>query len=207
MRRFIIALLCLSPMLVHGEEQTRLAAGFDSISVKGPINLEIEAGKPHSLKLTGDGAYFGRIVTTVVDGRLNISFDREDKNVELKNFPRIVVTMPALRKLVEEAAGETVLSDIDSKHLDINYKGAGRLAASGKVKHLVLEARGVGEVDARALIAEEADVKFEGIGDVKVYASRRLDATVNGMGDFTYYGNPRTVNKSVSGFGNIKAGD
>ncbi len=206
MRRFIFAVLCLLPVLAHGEEQTRSATGYDSISVKGPINLEIEAGKPHSLKLTGNGDYFSRILTSVVDGRLNISFARENNSVELKNFPRIVVTMPELRKLVEDGAGETVLKNIDSKHLDINYKGAGRLAASGKVKHLVLEARGVGEVDTRELIAEEADVIFEGIGDVKIYANRRLDVTVNGMGDFTYYGNPRILHKSVSGFGNINAG-
>jgi hypothetical protein len=207
MRRYIIAILFLLPVLAHSEEQTRSAEGYDSIYVKGPINLEIQAGKAHSLKLSGDGAYFSRIVTTVNDGRLNISFVRENKSVELKNLPRIVITLPELRKLVEEGAGETVLSNIDSKHLDINYKGAGRLAASGKVKHLVLEARGVGEVDAKELIAEQADVKFEGIGDVKIHANRRLDVSVSGMGDFTYYGNPRVLNKSVSGFGNIKAGD
>jgi hypothetical protein len=30
---------------------------------------------------------------------------------------------------------------------------------------------------------------------------------VQGMGNLTYYGKPRTVNKSASGIGSVKAGD
>lgn len=207
MRHLIFAVFCLLPALAHGEEQLRTTAGFDSIYVKGPINLEIEAGKAHSLKVTGNGIYFRRIVTEVVDGRLNISFEKDNKKIEIDDLPHIIITMPSLSRLVEEGVGETVLTNIDSKRLDINYKGAGRLAANGKVKHLFLEARGVGEIDTKALIVQDADVDFEGIGSVQIYANRRLDVSVKGMGDLTYYGNPHVLNKSITGFGTVKAGN
>jgi len=78
---------------------------------------------------------------------------------------------------------------------------------AGKVKQLNLQAQGVGEVDARKLIAQDANVTFQGIGTVDIYASGKLDAQVNGMGELRYYGHPKTVNKSVSGIGSVKAGD
>lgn len=207
MRRLAILAICLLPMFAHAEEQSRTVSAYDSINVRGPFDLEIVAGKAPSLKISGDGRLFDRIKTEVVDGRLSITFKSENKNLEIKDLPHIRVTLPTLRQLTEEGAGQTVLTDIDSKRLDINYKGAGRLAATGRVQDLRLEARGVGEVDVKGLIAQDANVDFEGVGDVEIYASRRLDVTVGGMGNLTYYGKPRTINKSAAGFGNISAGD
>jgi hypothetical protein len=54
-------------------------------------------------------------------------------------------------------------------------------------------------------MTQEADVSFEGIGSVAIHAKDKLNATVRGMGNLTYYGNPRVVNKSVSGIGSVVA--
>jgi hypothetical protein len=207
MRSLAILAFCLLPVFAQAEEQIRTTPGYDSIYVKGPFDLEIEAGKTHSLKISGNKNHFDRITTEVVDGRLNITFKSEHDNIGIKDLPHIHITLPELRQLVEEGAGQTVLTNIDSKRLDIDFKGAGRLAASGKVKDLLLEARGVGEVDTKDLIAQDARVEFEGIGSVRIYANRSLDVMVGGMGDLTYYGHPRVLNKSATGFGSLKAGD
>jgi hypothetical protein len=89
----------------------------------------------------------------------------------------------------------------------VNYRGAGRMAINGEVKTFTMKAEGVGEVDAKSLIANDANVTFRGIGDVKVTARNRLDAVVQGMGSVTYYGKPHIVNKSASGIGSVKAGE
>ena len=207
MRRLALLALCLLPLFAYADEQVRSTAAFDSINVRGPFDLEIEAGKAPSLKISGDPHLFDRITTEVADGRLNVVFKSENKHIQLKDLPHIRVTLPMLRQLTEEGAGETVLVNIDSKRLDINYKGAGRLAASGRVQDLHLEARGVGEVDVKNLHAQDANVDFEGVGSVTVYASRRLDLLTSGVGDLTYYGKPQTTNKMASGLGSIAAGD
>ena len=207
MNRLALFAFCLLPMLAHAEEQLRTVPAYDCIDVRGPFDLEVEAGKAHSLKISGEARHLERIKTEVVDGCLNITFKAEHGNVEIKDLPHVRITLPALRQLTEAGAGQTVLNNIDGKRLDIHYKGAGRLAANGKVESLHLEARGVGEVDAKSLIAQDADVDFAGVGSVQVYAGRRLDVSAGGMGELTYYGKPRVVNKSVAGFGSIKAGD
>lgn len=97
------------------------------------------------------------------------------------------------------------LSNIRGERLDVNYRGAGRLVIDGEVRDLRLRAQGVGEVDTKGLVAQDANVSFEGIGSVSIYAKDKLNANVRGMGDLTYYGNPRVVNKSVSGIGSVVA--
>ena len=131
-----------------------------------------------------------------------------DKNYSTKSGDqRIVITVPALRALDVEGAGEIKLNGIRGERLDVNYRGAGSMTIHGEVKTFKMQAEGVGEVDAKDFIANDADIRFRGVGDIKVYASNRLDAVVQGMGDLTYYGKPRTVNKSASGIGSVKAGD
>ena len=119
--------------------------------------------------------------------------------------PRVIITMPTLRKLIAEGAGEKILTKLNGPRVDISYKGAGRLAADGQVDWLRLKAQGVGEVDTKALLAKNVDVNFEGIGSVKVYSSGELNAVVRGMGELTYYGKPKIVHKSVAGIGSVNA--
>ena len=76
---------------------------------------------------------------------------------------------------------------------------------NGSVGHLRLNAQGVGEVVARDLVAQDADVSFMGIGDVSVHAKKRLNASVQGLGNLTYYGKPQSVSRSVTGIGNVTA--
>jgi hypothetical protein len=174
--------------------------------VQGPINIIVEVGKAQSLVLKGNDKFLKRATTKVVDGKLVITFPREEKN-EINSDSTINVSMPALTTFHVEGAGAVDLRNINSDSIDIGFQGAGRLVASGKVKQLKLKAQGVGEVDTKALLAQNANVSFEGIGAVKVYASQKLDASVQGMGSLNYYGNPRQVNKQVEGIGSVKAGD
>jgi hypothetical protein len=96
---------------------------------------------------------------------------------------------------------------VRGERLDVGYRGAGSMAIDGKVNTFRMNAEGVGEVDTRALIADDVAVRFRGIGDVKVYAKDKLDVLVQGMGGLSYYGKPRPVNKSVQGLGSVSAAD
>ena len=40
-----------------------------------------------------------------------------------------------------------------------------------------------------------------------MYATDTVNAVAKGMGSLTYYGKPKTINKSVSGIGSVSAGD
>ena len=212
MRHFTLAAtaLTLASMLVStpalADEQARTAPAFTSIELKGPISIEVQAGKAQGITVRGSPKFVALVATDVVDGELRVYL--RDTNVKkLNGDPRVIVTVPSLRRFNMEGAGETILRDISGERFDVNYRGAGSLSVAGAVKQLTMQAQGVGEVDARKLIAQDASVNFQGIGSVQIHVSGKLDAQVQGMGELTYYGHPRTVNKSVSGIGSVKAGD
>jgi hypothetical protein len=146
------------------------------------------------------------VTTEVVGGELRLSFaDKNKGNVNIKDGERVVVTMPELSGFRGEGAGLMILNNVRGERFDVNYRGAGSLQMNGKVGQLRLNAEGVGEVDAKDLVAQDADVTFRGIGDISVHAKNKLNASVQGLGNLSYYGNPKSVNKSVSGIGNVTA--
>jgi hypothetical protein len=202
-----LALAALSlAVSAHADDQVRNAPAFSSISVHGPISVSVDAGKTQSLTVRGDARFIKELSSEVVNGELRLRLD--DKRYKSRHEdPRVVITMPALRSLDVEGAGEIKLNQIRGERLDVNYRGAGRMELNGEVKTFSMKAEGVGEVDAKALRARDTDIRFRGVGDVSVYASNRLDAVVQGMGNLTYYGKPRTVNKSASGIGSVDAGE
>jgi hypothetical protein len=205
MRTPMILALLLCTAFAHAGEQKRELPPFTSISSKGAMNMVVQVGQAQSVLVTGDDKFIGKVAMKVVGNELFITTENE-KNVHLKSDSKIIVTLPALKAFRVEGAGLAELNNISGDRMDIEFQGAGRLVANGKVKLLKMTAEGVGEVDTKALLAQHANVNFEGIGRVKVYASERLDAVVQGMGSLNYYGNPKTVNKTVEGIGSVKAG-
>nr|WP_315215431.1 DUF2807 domain-containing protein [uncultured Duganella sp.] len=187
-------------------ESTRALPPFIAVNAKGAFAMTVEAGKTQSVLVRGDDKFIAELKTTVVDNELQITMS--DKTYDGgKGAPRITITVPTLSRVKVEGAGETVINNVNTDRLDIGYLGAGLLTASGKVKYLRLNAKGVGRVDTKALHAERVDVNFEGVGSVSVYASDLLNAVAKGMGSLDYYGKPKTVNKSVSGIGSVNARD
>ncbi|KQQ32955.1 hypothetical protein ASF61_12745 [Duganella sp. Leaf126] len=210
MRRILLATLFTAtlplPWTVHAADATRQVAPFIAVNARGAFAMTVEAGKAQSVRVSGDDAFVNALETRVVDNELEITVSGKLPRSGSSNA-HVTITLPSLSRVKVEGAGETIITGVASDRLDIGYQGAGRLTASGKVQYLRLNARGVGEVDTKGLHAERVDVNFSGVGDVKVYASDTVNAVAKGMGSLTYYGKPKTVNKSASGIGSVSAGD
>ncbi|SHG98637.1 head GIN domain-containing protein [Massilia sp. CF038] len=204
MRAPLMFALLLGCSAAGAAEQTRTLPAFNGVSVQGPINMVVQAGKTQSVLFQGDQKFLNSVESKVVNGTLVITFPKNYKGENVDDA-RIVIAVPALRNFQVEGAGYAELNNISGDVLDIGFQGAGKLVARGSVKLLKLQAQGVGDVDTKDLLAAHANVSFEGIGTVRVHASERLDATVQGMGSLSYYGNPKTVNKSVEGIGSVRA--
>ena len=205
MKRVVIAaLLSLASLSAAAGEQVRSLAPFKAIEVRGPVSLIVEVGKNYSVRVQGDQKYMDRVTTEVVSGELRLSF-KEKSNIQITDTDRVIITMPEIVSFRGEGAGLVKLNNVKGERFDVNYRGAGSLQMNGEVRSLRVQAQGVGEVNARHLVAQDADVSFEGIGSVEVHAKNRLNASVQGMGNLTYYGNPRVLNKVVAGIGSVVA--
>ena len=202
----VLAVLFAPGAAALAAEQSRSLPAFIAINAKGAFQMTVDVGKAQTLTVSGDPRFLAALKTEVVDKELQITVpDKSYKSSQ--GEPRVSISLPALSRVKVEGAGETLLNGVASDRLDISYLGAGHLAANGKVKYLRLNAKGVGEVDTRNLHAERVDVNFEGVGEVSVYASELLNAIAKGIGGLTYYGHPKTINKSVAGIGSVSGGN
>ncbi|MFZ6751567.1 GIN domain-containing protein [Undibacterium sp. Ren11W] len=193
-------------LAAHAEEQNRNLPAFKNIKSKSAMTLVVEVGKTQSVLVKGDAKFIASVSTEVVGDELVIT-SLEKNSIKISDNTQVLITVPELNRFKMEGAGSSSINNAAGERLDIFYEGAGMLKAKGKVKFLSLKAKGVGLVDTKNLITEQADVSLEGVGAVKVYASERLKASVQGIGSLTYYGKPHSVSKSVEGIGSVNAGD
>ena len=208
MRTPVLLALLLASAVASAAEQARALPAFSSIRCEGPVNIVVEVGKSQALLITGDSKFLSKVETRVVGGELRVTMEEEEgKGTNIRDGERIVVSLPALTAFSVKGAGQAIINNVAGERLELRFMGAGRLAVNGKVRHLNLSAKGVGEVDTKDLKAQRADVNFAGIGGVKVYANERLDANVMGMGSLEYFGKPATVNKTVAGIGSVSAAE
>ena len=66
---------------------------------------------------------------------------------------------------------------------------------------------GAGLIDTHELRSSKADVNLSGAGQAEVYASEQLDVAISGVGRVTYSGQPKVINKNISGIGSVSARD
>jgi hypothetical protein len=207
MFRLTLLAALLLPSLALAADQARKVDAFYGINIKGPVNVFVDVGKAQSVKVSGRPEYISKVSTAVDGGVLRVIYEKDQKgSVDMKEGDAITITVPALTSFRVLGAGQSRVTNISGERIDISFEGAGALYASGKVKLLRMKGQGVGGINTKDLHAERADVNFSGMGDVSVYASDTLNLIVEGMGNFTYYGNPKHVNKSATGIGKVSAG-
>ncbi len=199
--------LCLGALApAYAADQARELAEFKSINSTGAFSVVVNVGQKQSVVVSGSDAVLARVGTQVVDGVLLLStterthFSGDDK-------ARIVINVQRLDQYRMEGAGKTDLNNVQGERFKLYYQGVGMLRVSGKVQTFILDAEGVGAIDARDLVAQHADVSLQGVGSVQVRATESLRAKVDGIGSLTYFGKPSRISKSVDGIGHIAAGE
>jgi len=101
----------------------------------------------------------------------------------------------------------TVIHNLNEDKFNCNINGVGSCELTGTVKAFNVSVNGVGSVNARQLIADDVVASLNGVGSVKLYAKNSLNASVNGIGGLTYFGNPTELILNDSGIGGITKGD
>jgi hypothetical protein len=179
--------------------QQRSVAAFERIAVDGRADVSVRQGARHALTLRGGERLLDEVSTTVAGGALTI-----DRDGHVGAPLEATITLPRLRGLDADSAGEIKLLDIEANKLELRHDGAGTVRARGRVGTLSARLGGVGELELTELSAERAAVRVSGIGHAEVHVTGELDAAVTGVGDIVYHGDP-LVRADVTGLGDVRA--
>lgn len=114
-------------------------------------------------------------------------------------------------KPIQTSQLTATLSGSGNMHLEVacsqfegNMYGTGELEVSGKAEKAEVRVDGVGGFDGYEFITNNMDVTVSGVGGAKVHATKKLTATLNGVGSIRYKGDPETKNLNTNGVGAIK---
>jgi hypothetical protein len=180
--------------------EKRDVPAFKAILTEGAFELEAVCQKPESLEIEADDNILPLIQSEVRDGVLHLS---TLKSYNSQQGVLVHISVPDLDSVSATGAGKFRIQGVKNDNFEVHTTGAAHVVASGETKNIEIHTTGAGSVDTHTLHAQKANVSSTGAAKVDVYASEQLDAKVSGVGHITYSGEPKNVNKHVSGAGTI----
>ena len=185
--------------------EMRKLSNFKAIEITiGYDKILVNCSEEPSLHISGDENILPLITTRISKGILRIE---SDSTFETKSASEIIINVKSLKEFTFDGIGKTVIHNLNEDKFNCNINGVGSCELNGKVESFYVLVNGVGSVNARQLIADDVVANLNGVGSVKLYAKNSLNASVNGIGGLTYFGNPTELILNDSGIGGITKGD
>ena len=185
--------------------EIRNLSNFKAIEISiGYDKIIVNCGQKPSLHISGDENILPLITTRISKGILKIE---SDSTFDTKSASEIIINIKSIKDFSFDGVGKTVINNLNEDKFNCNINGVGSCELKGKVESFYVSVNGVGSVSARELIADDVVANLNGVGSVKLYAKNSLNASINGVGGLTYFGNPTELILNDSGIGGITKGD
>lgn len=204
--------------------EKRSPGNFNAVKTSGSIDVEINNGNAYSVAVENDDNLLQYVVTEVNDGTLNVRY-KEGYSIN-DDHAKVYVTAPSLDKLSISGSGDIttqgvlknsrqiemhvsgsgdIKAQVDAPAIDISVSGSGNVSLTGRTKDFSSDVTGSGDINCGGLESENATVKVAGSGNVHIFASVHLSASVVGSGDVYYRGNPPSPEIHTTGSGTVEA--
>lgn len=181
----------------------RNVGAFNSIISRGSFDIHFRQGE-QEVSITGDSNIIEQVVTEVSGNTLMLHIN---KSFSTRLPIEINIASPDIEAIQLSGSSDVTLSNIDTPQLELDLKGSIDLEGNGKVDVLDIRMKGASDMNIKSLIAETVNIEVRGSGDVELFANQVLNARLSGSADIVYFGHPATLNKKISGSGDIEAGD
>lgn len=201
--------------------ETRIATGFQAITVSGSINVVLRQGSREGVEVSADNNLLPLIETRVENGTLHIR-PKTGATYSTRNPVQVSVDLITLKSLSVGGSGEVSaqvlkthkidvtiggsggvqFADLQTRTLELAIGGSGSFSAKGRAGKVAISVGGSGGVLADELEADDVSVAVGGSGGAIVEAKRRLDVSIAGSGNVVYSGEA-VVSKSLAGSGSV----
>ncbi|MGI8819416.1 MAG: head GIN domain-containing protein [Chthoniobacterales bacterium] len=184
----------------HIVTDTRQLPAFNEVEANGAYDVTWASGEP-GFSVTTDENLLPHIQARSEDGKLKIEWDKWLKGTR---GIKIMITSPTLARVQLNGAVRFVGSNFSGPELYLTANGASRVALQGNVNAVSAEMNGASRLDAESLVTRAMELSISGAGKAEVNVSEVLKVDISGAGKVVYTGNPKTVDKSISGAGSVK---
>lgn len=195
----------------------------NSIYVQGSATINFIKNSTEKINITGKEEIVNEISITTNEKKLEIIIpkksyvlirDRVVININIKDFKEFEFDGSGKVKINNfnfnefylkiNGSGTVDLANNEFNTLKIDVNGSGTVDVAGKTETLKATLDGVGSIKAFNLKANNATVALNGAGKMEIRVKKELSATLNGVGELLYKGEPKLNDISLKGFGSIK---
>lgn len=211
----------IDPSDVIVETEYKLEA-FTEVTSRVVANVRIVQSddKNGGVVLSAPDNYIELFDFDSANGRLDISFTKENTNIDPKNV-NITVYTTDLTNVRNTGAASVRLDSLDTDILTVENSGVGSfrlhkvladqvfvrctgvgdISIDGETQEAELNCSGVGSINAEDLKSINTKAQVSGVGGITCHASDTIDGKVTGVGSLKYAGHPkqRYLNKSFTG--------
>ena len=209
----------------HMKTDERTVNSFKDVESNGTFNIILTQGPLKPVRIEADENLLTYIEVSQEGDKLEIR-EKPDVNLHASGDINVYVTSPDFHSIDLSGAGDLtgttkitnadnldvsssgagdITLEVDAPVVKVEISGAGSVKLKGQAKSVDIGLSGAGHLQCYDLQAENAKVEVSGVGSAEVFASVKLEATVNGVGNIHYKGNPGSISQSVSGVGSISA--
>ena len=99
--------------------------------------------------------------------------------------------------------GDVVADSLYCEELKVNISGTGNARLAGVANDATFQISGTGNIEAFDYFLQQLRAVSSGTGDMDVRVSEYLDVVISGTGDIRYVGEPKKIDKKISGTGRL----
>jgi len=182
--------------------EQRPVSDINSVVLANSGTLFVEYGANESLSVTADDNILPLLTSNVAGGRLTLG---TQPNTSITSYNPIIyhLTVKDLNALEISGSGDASLAGVNADNMNFRISGSGSLTATGTTKDQDVSISGSGSYNGDNLDTQQAAVAVLGSGSAVVKVSDSLKVNVSGSGSVTYIGNPKLVDKHVTGSGSV----
>jgi Putative auto-transporter adhesin, head GIN domain len=184
----------------HIVTDQRPIATFSEIDAGGMFEIEWRSGAP-SLAITTDENLLSHIENRVSGNTLRL---HTSERLRPTHGIKVVISSPTRFGAKLTGATKLIAHQLSGPKFIVASTGAATVSLDGAVDELLADMTGASDLRAKGLEAKTVEISTTGAADAYISVSDTLRVSITGAGDVTYFGNPKTVEKHVTGAGSIR---
>lgn len=188
----------------HITTENRPIGNFTKLEADGAFEVTWTSAPTPALTVTTDENLLEYIRTHLSGDTLRIEWIKPLRGT---HGIKINIATATLTNAQLNGAVRLVASNLSGPEFYLESNGATRVALNGNVSAVSAELNGASRLDAGSLVARAMELSISGAGRADVNVSEVLKVDISGAGKVTYTGEPKTVQKDITGAGSIRRRD
>ncbi len=177
----------------------RAIGDFNEIKASGGLRIEWSPGSP-SLAVTTDQNLLQYVTSRVEGNTLRLS---TRKRVRPSRHLAVLVSSPKLNGADLRGAVDLKAHNAPGPKFYVRASGASDITVEGSVDEFLADLTGATDLRAKDLQTRSAEISSTGASSATITVSETLKVSITGAADVNYYGNPKTIEKHITGAGSI----